>query len=644
VVLLIGIAHRLVHWTDRTWKNAHLVGPLLTYDLARLARRGRTTMLRCLYGLLLLVWLGIIVVKQFGWSAHPLHLFGPGPNLSMAAWAEFARGFVGAILSLQGAAVMVLTPVYLAGAIAEEKERKTIELLFATDLRDQEIVLGKLFGRLAHLACVLLTGLPILALVRLWGGVDGSVLLTSFAITCLALLSVGSISLLCSVLCRSSLAAVLSSYALVFPLVALGAVAHGIEPVFFMSGYEERMTEEWAEWERAVQGGGPIMISYSRLPPPPVAAFVPPPPDPTRTLLGMLVPAVFLHGVIFLLCTMASIGLLRSCCLPIGPPPRPRALSRAELLDAWGPPGTEPYQFRPRPPPPRFPSQPVRGPALLWKEMDHACPLPDDTAFRTRLLLHWRALAAPLILLAVVFVTSHWLNPSPWRALDTGFNVVLRVLTVALMSGWCILLGFRISGSISRERDRGTLDGLLTLPVEREDIFRAKWLGSILRYRLLGYGLLATWAIGLALGMLHPWAVLLLVAACGAHLAFMASFGLWLSLVGRTTLGSNLCMALVLLLLVSWAGAGVGSDLPLSGVQEGTWGGSFLEVGLNPGRAWWFAAFSWQDLAGAIVQGDQAFLHALPMAPLGIVFFAVAAWLLWRYCCRQLQREHQRGQ
>jgi ABC-type Na+ efflux pump permease subunit len=281
---------------------------------------------------------------------------------------------------------------------------------------------------------------------------------------------------------------------------------------------------------------------------------------------------------------------------------------------------------------------------LLWKEMEHACPLPDDTDFRAGLRLHWRILVGVLVQVAVVFIPSHWLNPSDWRVPDTGLNVLIRVLTVALMSVWCVLLGFRISGSISRERDRGTLDGLLTLPVEREDIYRAKWLGSILRYRLLGYGLLATWAVGLALGLLHPWAVLLLVAACAAHLAFMASFGLWLSLVGRTTLGSNLCMALVLLLLVSWAGAGVGSDLPLSGAHEATWGGSFLEVGLNPGRAWWFAAFSWQDLTSAIVQGDQAFLHALPMTLLGIVFFAVAAWLLWRYCCRRLRREQQRGE
>ena len=42
-----------------------------------------------------------------------------------------------------------------------------------TDLRDREIVLGKLFGRLLHLVTVLLTALPILALA-LWASSRGS--------------------------------------------------------------------------------------------------------------------------------------------------------------------------------------------------------------------------------------------------------------------------------------------------------------------------------------------------------------------------------------------------------------------------------------------------------------------------------------
>src|SRR5262249_60934626 len=89
----------------------------------------------------------------------------------------------------RGPAVLVLPPAYLAGAIAEEKDRRTLPLLFLTPLYDREIVLGKLFARLAHLGGVLLTGVPILSLLLLWGGVDRPVLLGVVGVTLIHLLT-----------------------------------------------------------------------------------------------------------------------------------------------------------------------------------------------------------------------------------------------------------------------------------------------------------------------------------------------------------------------------------------------------------------------------------------------------------------------
>src|SRR5208282_5800933 len=96
--------------------------------------------------------------------------------------------------------------------IIEEKERRTLEFLFVTDLSSLEIVLGKLFARLAHVAMVLLTGLPVLALLQLLGGVDPNLLLMAFALTGLTMLSLGSLSILFSVLCKTGLSAVFDTY------------------------------------------------------------------------------------------------------------------------------------------------------------------------------------------------------------------------------------------------------------------------------------------------------------------------------------------------------------------------------------------------------------------------------------------------
>src|SRR5262249_54063556 len=98
--------------------------------------------------------------------------------------------------------VILLTPAYVAGAVAEEKESKTLEFLLATDLRNREIVLSKLAARLANVTLIVLAGLPVLSAVQFLGGVDPDLLLASFAVVGLTMLSLASLSILCSVRAR----------------------------------------------------------------------------------------------------------------------------------------------------------------------------------------------------------------------------------------------------------------------------------------------------------------------------------------------------------------------------------------------------------------------------------------------------------
>ncbi len=66
-----------------------------------------------------------------------------GTNHRQASF--LALKFFEAFMMVQIVAVSILTPAFVAGAIAEEKDRKTLEFLLATDLRNREIVLSK-FG------------------------------------------------------------------------------------------------------------------------------------------------------------------------------------------------------------------------------------------------------------------------------------------------------------------------------------------------------------------------------------------------------------------------------------------------------------------------------------------------------------------
>jgi ABC-type transport system involved in multi-copper enzyme maturation permease subunit len=611
----------------RGWR-LRLLGPLFIYDLARLARRGRTTFLHCVYPALLLAWLCAMAVDRF--PALPRQIFhGQSPSMAIPEWAEFARRYVIVILSLQAAAVLVLTPAYLAGAIAEEKERRTLDLLFTSDLRDREVVLGKLVGRLVHLATILLAALPIFALTRLWGGCSDELLLAGFAVSTFTMLSVGGLSLLCSVLFRSVLSAVVISYALVFVLNMCCLAVPVTSPLLFVAEWDRQVDAEWKEWQETLVSAGGLSMGLI------------PPPDPMKTLLQLLIPFVVLHSLIFLACAITAVKMLRECCLAPGEVMLRGMLLEGQAVMPWasagGPADAPDVSRNTGGPAAVFPAQPVGEPALLWKEMQQGIAAMPGPGLGDWLVPNWRPVVGTLGTIAAGSFLIWWLAPAPWATTVGALNGLTRAVTVLLAGAWCLLLAFRAAGCVSRERDQRTLDGLLMLPGDRADILRAKWLGSILRYRQLGYGLAAAWAFGLALGALHPAALLLLSAALAVHLAFLSSLGLWLSLVSRNTLWANLSMAAILLLLFLGSLPGPALVPAVDVGREGGWLQRLLEIHISPGLTWWSAAFSWPELARAIAASDRPFLTSLLEALVSLPVFGIAAWVLWRLACRKLR-------
>src|SRR4051812_9475335 len=135
------------------------------YDLLRTTRRGRVALLRVIYALALLAALYSVYARWFSRDKANTDALPP------SAMAKFAEEFVGQMLFVQLGAVVLLTPAYTAGAIAEERQRGTLDSLLTTQLTALQIVVGKLASRLAQLVGVLMTGMPVLAILPFWGGV-----------------------------------------------------------------------------------------------------------------------------------------------------------------------------------------------------------------------------------------------------------------------------------------------------------------------------------------------------------------------------------------------------------------------------------------------------------------------------------------
>jgi hypothetical protein len=151
-----------------------LPGPVFNVELVTTARRARYYAIRFGYGMLLLFF----VVQTVGvWPANAGALW-EGGTLSIAEMALTGQRIFATFTVFQGVAVLVLTPALVAGVVADEKRRKTLQYLMASRLSSAEIVLGKLLARSLHVGIFLAIGVPVMSLISLFGGVEpGGVML-----------------------------------------------------------------------------------------------------------------------------------------------------------------------------------------------------------------------------------------------------------------------------------------------------------------------------------------------------------------------------------------------------------------------------------------------------------------------------------
>lgn len=160
-----------------------LVGPVFTRELVTAPRRTRLFVLRAVYGAALLV------LMSTAW----LVLAGTQVVRNVGDLARFG-GIVFQILApLQLALAVFFSAISAASAVAQEKDRRTLDLLLMTRLTDTELVLGKLFAALLNVLVLLAVALPLLMLTMLFGGVAVQQVLRVAVVTLASALAAGSL-------------------------------------------------------------------------------------------------------------------------------------------------------------------------------------------------------------------------------------------------------------------------------------------------------------------------------------------------------------------------------------------------------------------------------------------------------------------
>jgi ABC-type transport system involved in multi-copper enzyme maturation permease subunit len=593
-----------------TGELGRLFGPVFWYEMTRLGRKKSTFYLRWLYvvavmgllGFMYLVWLEDYARTSHGGSSGPptgsmvrgafclfltcvvalagvfavgrkrprvmiggllavgLLVVGGGVILVVDSgsggslvqsneMSKFANSFFGTFMVLQYLVVSFLTPAYVAGCITDEKERKTLEFLLATDLRSREIVFGKLAARVTKLLMYVLAGLPVVAFLQLFGGIDPNILLAGVAVTLITVLALAALSVYFSTTLKRARDAIALTYLAAFVYI----VGTG-----FLAGYML-----YLEISVGMSGGSWVVDIFGYLVDlyPMVQFFRP----ITDWLAAGNVPYALFKLMVgtglgsggfsydsltdefakFALFWLVVGGLLFLYAVArLRPIALGHNLVAKSAAEGGGKKGRK-----------RVPSnRPVCGDdPMFWKEVFVDGGMKGGAAgWVLGALIIGLVFMIPLIIAHQTLWEPSWSGnfSGHWRDFVHGINVWCRGATGVL--GGLLLLGAAVRGSgcVSGERDKDTWISLVGTPLGAWEMLRGKWLGCILGLRRGYFVLLLVWAFSLLVGAAPLGLILLDLIHLAVYVSAFAWIGILFSIRATTTLRATIRSLLVALFVV----------------------------------------------------------------------------------------------
>jgi ABC-type transport system involved in multi-copper enzyme maturation permease subunit len=485
-----------------------MVGPILHQEMLLGSRRNKLYIFRWIYA----GWL-IVQVLWFAW-VWLWGSIGPWAHIEEPLTAYVSTHFLHVFVSQQLALVFLVTPVFVAGAISDEKTRGTLQYLLTTDLASWHILVGKLLARVAQVAMIALAGLPLLCFVGVVGGLEPLTLVVLFLVTALPLFAIGSATLLATVWTRKTLEAVL----VLMPILLPASLAILFSDLIIGGNYPTVLDGRYVmepAWGRTDLAG-------------------------LRELGRRLFTAALCWGGVGTVCLALAVWRMRPAYL------RQLHTSGSKRKLHWWNVGRTAIS-----------DSPVR-----WKEyhVEGLAPLPV-----LRQVPRWLGVAGVFLLGLLSSLIILWFNLLPQIGVrqlieriarfdgpgllncfaDAGFEFHILGLVALFLS--TLLVGIRCSGSVSGEREKLTWEALLLSPLSVKHLIRGKlWgiLGATYIY-LLAYAIPVVTLAVLGGWRAISWTLLLLFVTIMASY-FKGAAGLrcsvrattsWRSLLGTLAIG-----------------------------------------------------------------------------------------------------------
>jgi len=399
-----------------------------------------------------MIYLGVLIaVVSFGLLFNG----GFGGAVSLKSMASAGSDIFEVISYAQVILICLIAPLFMAGAIASEQAGQTYNILLTTPLSNLQIVLGSLLGRLFFVLALLLSGLPLFAVLLIFGGVPISAVFIAFAVAGLTALTVGSVAVALSVLRAGGRKAV---FIFVITIVAYLVVAYMVDlailrplggskattwltplhPLLVLESAQSTLSYQPPAWETLSGYPWLIKLYLAR----PFATF---------SLLSVL-----LSGSLMMLCAVVlrRIGQGESAWVT--------ALRKVLRLPM---PGVERTRN----------AREIWANPIAWREAN------TRGNGATAVALRWAFLVVAMLAAFVVLLLYHT-NRLPSLGFGNAADTLRSLLLILLLVEVAITVMVAIymsAGAVSREREDGTLDLLLTTPMTQKQYIWGKLRGLV---------------------------------------------------------------------------------------------------------------------------------------------------------------------
>jgi len=567
---------------------------VLRYDLITTSRRGRYYAARVAYGLFLLFSLHEEYQRSV---AYPRMGMWPGrvealttSEQTIRLMTRFAASALVAFAWSQWVTALVVVPALTAGVIADAHRRKTLRDLLSSGFSGRSIVLGKLGARLVHVGTFALLGLPVVALVGLFGGLDPWAVFYAYAGTASIALALGGASILASTLSRRPRDAIVLAYVLEGAWLFLPFLLRPIIPFLYWPFYllvpvndlliASSPAPVWSIWS-GVRDMSIYATAYG-----------------TAAAGGMLMRSDELHHAFLLMaglqasagvvCAALAAALLRP--LRAGDGGVPWAAFRARFRRRPGhTPAPRPGWSRPS-----WVSVPMRAPCgddpMWWKERYASA----------RGGLAW-GVGRPFVLFLGTLLGCYLYDvawPSLRNVASFGYfgvrdiqreelSQAVRLTGTYLFVFWLLAAASAGAVGIISEREDDTWTSLTTTLLTGPEVVRAKVFGALWGTRRLALAVFSVIAVGVLGGGVHPLGGLAAVLGMAAFGGFAAALGVSISLRSGNSTRALVVTVLVLVLINS------GSLLARAAFGAGPYTTAWA-VTATPVLEW-FSLLSYQD-------------------------------------------------